>query len=154
MSDQPLFPIPGTDISLLGDEHVRVYRETNGEKGYLWNGAPILLLTTKGRVSGEARTIPIIYTPYGDSFVIIASKGGSPTHPKWYLNIEAEPRVEVQVKADKYEAVARTAPSPEREKIWAEAIKIWPNYNIYQSRTSRQIPVVVIEPKAKIGAAR
>lgn len=146
MSEQSQWkPVPTTDISLLGDEHVRVYRESNGEKGYIWNGAPILLLTTKGRKSGEPRTIPIIYTPYGQSYVIIASKGGSPTHPKWYLNILDDPRVELQVKADRFGAVARTAPSPERERIWAEALKIWPNYDIYQSRTSRQIPVVVLD---------
>ena len=140
-----LKPTPGTDTSLLGDEHVRVYRETNGETGYLWNGAPILLLTMTGRKSGQKRTIPIIYTPVGDKYVIIASKGGSPTHPKWYLNVSDDPNVELQVKADVFKAKARTAQSPEREQLWAEAIKIWPNYDIYQSRTTRQIPVVVLE---------
>lgn len=139
--------VPGTDISLLGADHIRVYRETNGETGYLWNGVPTLLLTMTGRKSGEPRTIPIIFTAVGDSYVIIASKGGSPVHPKWYLNLEADPNVEVQVKAEKFAGVARTAESPERERLWAEAVKTWPNYNIYQSRTSRQIPVVVIERK-------
>ena len=138
--------LPTTDISLLGEEHVRVYRETNGEKGYLWNGAPILLLTTRGRRSGEPRTIPIIFTAYDGGYVIVASKGGSPTHPKWYLNLMSEPRAQVQVKADKFSVVARTADSPERERIWAEAVKVWPSYDIYQSRTSRVIPVVVLEP--------
>jgi deazaflavin-dependent oxidoreductase (nitroreductase family) len=151
MSERPYqTAMPTTDISLLGDEHVRVYRETDGEKGYLWNGAPILLFTTKGRKSGQPRTIPIIFTPHGDSWVIIASKGGSPTHPVWYLNILDDPKVEVQVKGDRYEARARTAVSPEREEIWAEALKIWPSYDIYQSRTTRQIPVVVIEPVRKL----
>jgi deazaflavin-dependent oxidoreductase (nitroreductase family) len=145
-----MVPTPGTDISLLGDDHVRVYRETNGEKGYLWNGVPTLLLTMRGRKSGELRTIPIIYTPVGESFVIIASKGGSPTHPKWYLNILDDPNVEVQVKADRFAAVARTAESPEREQIWAECIKNWPNYDVYQSRTERKIPVVVIDPMRKL----
>ena len=144
---KPLAPIPGTDISLLGENHVRVYRETNGERGYLWNGVTILLLTTTGRVSGEPRTIPIIFTPHGNSFVIIGSKGGSPSHPKWYLNILANPNVEVQVKADKFPAIARTAESPEREQLWLEALKTWPNYDVYQSRTTRLIPVVVIEPR-------
>lgn len=146
MADQSkVTTVPGTDVSLLGAEHVRVYQETNGETGYLWNGVPTLLVTTKGRKSGEPRTIPIIYTPVGDKYVIIASKGGSPTHPKWYLNVEADPHVQVQVKADKFDAIARTAQSPEREQLWAEAVKAWPNYDIYQSRTDRQIPVVVIE---------
>ena len=123
-----------------------MYRETDGERGYLWNGVPTLLLTTKGRKSGEPRTIPIIYTPYEDKYVIIASKGGAPTHPKWYLNLLEEPTVEVQVKANIFKARARTAESSEREALWAEAVKAWPNYNVYQSRTSREIPVVVIEP--------
>src|SRR4030095_443800 len=134
MVQQPITTIPGTDISLLGEEHVRVYRETNGEKGYIWNGVPILLLTTTGRQSGQPRIIPIIFTQVGDSWVIIASKGGSPTHPKWYLNILDDPHVQVQVKGDVFEAVARTAQSPERERIWAETVKTWPNYDIYQSR--------------------
>ncbi|CAN7315039.1 nitroreductase family deazaflavin-dependent oxidoreductase [Phenylobacterium sp. LjRoot225] len=151
MSEQPQAPVyRPADLSLLGPEHVRVYRETNGEQGYIWNGSPILLLTTKGRLSGEPRTIPIIFTPHGDSWVIMGSKGGSPTHPKWYLNILDDPHVQVQVKADIYEAVARTAQSPEREEIWAEAIQNWPNYDVYQSRTERQIPVVVLDPVRKL----
>jgi deazaflavin-dependent oxidoreductase (nitroreductase family) len=141
---------PPTDISLLGDAHVRAYRETDGERGYLWNGVPILLLTTRGRVSGEPRTIPIIFTQVGNAWVIIASRGGSPTHPKWYLNILAEPRVEVQVRADRFDAVARTAESAERELLWAKAIATWPKYDQYQSRTTRLIPVVVLEPKAAL----
>ena len=144
---KPVVPTPGTDTSLLGEAHVRAYRETNGETGYIWNGVPILLLTTTGRKSGEARTIPIIFTPYQDSYVIIASKGGSPVHPKWYLNVLDDPNVELQVKGDRFSALARTAASPEREQIWAECIKAWPNYNVYQSRTTRLIPVVVIERK-------
>lgn len=146
-STQPPTAVPGTDISLLGAEHVKVYRETNGERGYLWNGVPTLLLTTTGRKTGEPRTIPIIFTPHGTSNVIIASKGGSPTHPKWYLNILENSRVQVQVKAETFDAIARTAESPEREQLWAEAVKAWPNYDIYQSRTDRSIPVVVLERK-------
>jgi deazaflavin-dependent oxidoreductase (nitroreductase family) len=135
------------DLSLLGEAHVRAYRETNGETGYMWNGAPILLLTTRGRTSGEPRTIAIIFTKYRDSYVIMGSRGGSPTHPQWYQNILADPNVELQVKAEKFAAVARTAASPERELIWKEALKTWPRYDEYQSRTTRQIPVVVIERK-------
>lgn len=148
MSGKPETPtsVPGTDTSLLGDAHVRVYRETNGEQGYIWNNVTILLITTKGRKSGEPRTIPIIFTPHGRSWIIIASRGGSPTHPKWFLNIEQDPNVQVQVKADRYAAIACSAPSPEREELWEKACRTWPNYNIYQSRTSRQIPVVVIDP--------
>ena len=152
MSAKPETPTstPGTDTSLLGEEHVRVYRETNGERGYIWNNVTILLLTTKGRRSGESRTIPIIFTPHSDGWLIIASRGGSPTHPKWYLNILDDPHVHIQVKAEHYEAVARTAASGERERLWEQCVKTWPNYNIYQSRTSREIPVVVIEPARKV----
>lgn len=135
------------DLSLLGEAHVRAYQETNGERGYIWNGAPALLLTTMGRSSGQPRTIAIIFTKYKDSYVIIASKGGAPEHPKWYLNILADPNVELQVKAEKFAAVARIAESPERETIWAECIKTWPRYNEYQARTTRLIPVVVLDRK-------
>lgn len=148
MADEqkPVISATGADITLIGDEHVRVYRETNGETGYLWNGVPTLLLTFTGRKSGEKRTIPIICTPAGDSYVIIASKGGAPAHPLWYLSVSENPHVEVQVKADRFRAVARTAPSPEREALWAEAVKAWPAFDTYQSRTERVIPVVVLDP--------
>ena len=105
---------------------------------------PPLLVPTKARKSGQPRTIPIIYTPVGDAFVIIASKGGSATHPKWYLNVLEDPNVEVQVKAEVFKGTARTAVSPEREALWAQAGKAWPNYDVYQSRTTREIPVVVL----------
>ncbi|MCB2048840.1 MAG: nitroreductase family deazaflavin-dependent oxidoreductase [Novosphingobium sp.] len=145
--DNPNVTETGADITLVGPEHVKRYQETDGEVGYLWNGSPTLLFTTIGRKSGEPRTNPIIFTPVGDKYVIIASKGGAPAHPAWYLNIQENPNIEVQVKADKFKATARTAESPEREELWAEAIKNWPSFDIYQSRTDRKIPVVVIERK-------
>jgi deazaflavin-dependent oxidoreductase (nitroreductase family) len=147
MSQQPPSASQPTDTTLLGEEHVRVYRETNGETGYLWNGAPILLLTTKGRKSGEPRTIAIIHTPLENGWAIVASKGGSPTHPAWYLNVLDDPNVEVQVKGDVFKATARTAEGQEREALWAASNRTWPKYDLYQSRTDRKIPVVVLEPK-------
>ena len=135
----------GTDISLIGEEHVRRYRETNGETGYLWNGATALLLTTKGRKSGEERTIAIIFKQVGDRYVIIASKGGAPAHPAWYLNILDDPHVTLQIRGEKFSGIARTAEGEEREELWAEALEQWPNYDVYQSRTERKIPVVVVE---------
>lgn len=137
----------GTDISLIGDEHVKRYRETNGETGYLWNGATACLLTTKGRKSGEDRTIAIIFTRVGDRYAIIASKGGSPTHPVWYLNVLADPQVKVQIKGEKFDGIARTAEGAERDELWAASLEQWPNYDVYQSRTDRKIPVVVVERK-------
>jgi deazaflavin-dependent oxidoreductase (nitroreductase family) len=135
----------GTDISLFGEAHIKLYQETGGKEGYLWNGVPTLLLTTKGRKSGEMRTIPIIYVKVGEAYVIIGSQGGAPKHPLWYLNILADPHVKLQVKDEKFDAVARAADSPERERLWAEATRQWPNYDVYQTRTTRKIPVVVIE---------
>ncbi|MDB5446770.1 MAG: hypothetical protein JWQ97_2087 [Phenylobacterium sp.] len=133
------------DLSVFGDGHVRLYRDTHGEQGYIWNGAPILLLTTKGRNSGKMRTTPLIFVSNGDDPVIIASKGGAPEHPDWYQNLAADPHVHVQVKADVFDAVARTAEGPERARLWAEAVKVWPQYDDYQRATEREIPVVVLE---------
>lgn len=138
----------GTDISLLGAEHIRRYRETDGEVGYIWNGVTALLMTSIGRKSGEARTIAIIFTQVGDKSVIIASKGGAPAHPAWYLNIQDDPNVTVQIKGDVFEATARTAEGEERAELWAKCVEQWPNYDVYQSRTERVIPVVVLERKA------
>ena len=134
------------DFTIAGESHVRAYRETGGERGYIWNNATILLLTTTGRKSGEQKTVPLIFVEDGDNYVIIASLGGAPRHPVWYLNIEANPRVTVQVKDKVFDADARTADSPERERLWAKAREAWPQYDDYQAKTSREIPVVVLEP--------
>ena len=140
-------PGTGTDITLLGEDHVRVYRETGGETGYIWNGVTALLMTMTGRKSGEKRTIPIIFTEVDGKYVIIASKGGAPKHPVWYLNVSEDPNVEVQIKNEVFDATARTAEGEERERLWAAAVENWPNYDVYQSRTDREIPVVVLERK-------
>lgn len=147
-SDKPKSaPGTGTDITMINEEHVKAYQETGGETGYLWNGVTALLFTHKGRKSGKVRTNAIIFTGVGDKYVIIASKGGSPTHPGWYHNICADPNVEVQVKDEVFQATARTAESPEREELWAKAVENWPAFETYQSRTDRKIPVVVLERK-------
>ena len=133
------------DYSLFGDEHVRQYVESNGDVGHLWNGAPCLVLWTTGRTSGETRVAPLIYGPRGNDVVIVASKGGAPQHPAWYLNLDANPSVEVQVGADRYAGTARTATGDERDELWKLMIGVWPEYDGYQTRTDREIPVVVIE---------
>ena len=131
---------------LFGDEHVRRYRETGGEVGHIWrHGSKILLLTTAGRTSGEPRTVPLIYENAGDAYVIVASKGGAPEHPGWYRNLVKEPQVELQVKDEVFPARARTATGVERERLWELAAQQWPDYDTYQSRTDREIPVVVLE---------
>jgi len=131
---------------LFGEEHVRRYRETGGEEGYLWrDGVPTLLLTTTGRRSGEERTTPLIFGRDGDRYVVVASKGGAPRHPAWYLNLSAEPQVELQVKDEVFAAAARTADDGERERLWPLMTGIWPAYDEYQAKTERRIPVVILE---------
>jgi deazaflavin-dependent oxidoreductase (nitroreductase family) len=129
---------------LFGDEHVRRYRETDGEEGHDWQGTQTLLLTTKGRKSGEQRTTPLIYGQSGEDYLIVASKGGADEPPAWYLNIEADPEVELQVKADRFNARARTATAEEKPEMWRTMTAHWPQYDEYQSKTSREIPIVVL----------
>ena len=130
---------------LFGQEHVDRYRATDGEEGHDWQGTRTLLLTTKGRRSGEPRTTPLIYAPHGDAFTVVASKGGSPAPPAWYLNLSDEPDVEVQVKDDVFRARARTATAEEKPEMWKTMASEWPAYDEYQSNTEREIPVVVLE---------
>ena len=135
-----------SDTQLFGDEHVRRYVETDGEVGYLWReGAPILILTVTGRKSGTEYSTPLIFGEDGGNYVLVASQGGLPDHPDWYLNLVAEPEVGVQVKADKFRAHARTAENEERDRLWKQMNEIWPHYDEYQTKTERVIPVVVLE---------
>ncbi len=134
-----------SDDNLFGAEHVRVYRETGGERGYHWRGAKVLLLTTTGRTSGEQRTTPLIHGVDGDRWIVIASKGGAPDHPAWYLNLQAEPRIEIQVEGDVIPVLSTTAEGDERSRLWAAMLHQWPAYDEYQSKTDREIPVVVLE---------
>ncbi|WP_327351182.1 nitroreductase family deazaflavin-dependent oxidoreductase [Streptomyces sp. NBC_01304] len=131
---------------LFGEEHVRRYEETDGEVGHIWEkGAPTLILTTKGRKSGADRKFPLIYQEVDGGYVIVASKGGAPAHPDWYLNLQADPQVRVQVLGDKFTARARTAQAAEREALWPKMAAVWPDYDEYQSKTDREIPVVVLD---------
>lgn len=130
---------------LFGEEHVRRYQETDGEVGHEWEGAVTLLLTTVGRRSGKERTTPLIYQPEGDAYVVVASKGGADDHPAWYKNLQANPEVKVQVKGDKFTARARTATPEEKPSLWRKMTSVWPQYDEYQQKTSRDIPVVVLE---------
>jgi deazaflavin-dependent oxidoreductase (nitroreductase family) len=131
---------------LFGEEHVRRYQETNGAEGHDWReGSTVLLLTTTGRKSGRQTTTPLIYGLDGDSPVIVASKGGAPEHPGWYRNILKSPHVDVQIKGEKFHAHPRTAEGEERERLWKLMNGIWPHYDEYQTKTDREIPVVVLE---------
>jgi deazaflavin-dependent oxidoreductase (nitroreductase family) len=126
-------------------EHARRYIETNGEDGHLWEGVPTLLLTTTGRRSGKAFTTPLIYGEDQGRYLVVASRGGAPEHPQWYQNLVAQPEVQVQVRADRFAARARTANPEEKPALWKLMANIWPSYDEYQTRTTRAIPVVILE---------
>ncbi|MFC4585204.1 nitroreductase family deazaflavin-dependent oxidoreductase [Sphaerisporangium corydalis] len=129
---------------LYGKEHVDKYRATDGKEGHDWNGTTVLLLTTTGRKSGEERTSPLIYQKHGDEYVIVASKGGAPQSPDWYHNLDTNPEVEVQVMGDKFRARARTASPEEKPEVWRLMAATWPQYDEYQTKTDREIPVVIL----------
>ena len=126
-------------------EHLKKYQATNGADGHIWNGVPTLLLTTTGRKSKQPIVLPLIYGKDGDRYVIVASRGGAPDHPGWYKNLVAQPAVKLQVAADKFAARASTAKGAERTRLWSVMTKIWPAYDDYQSKTTREIPVVILE---------
>jgi deazaflavin-dependent oxidoreductase (nitroreductase family) len=133
-------------MTLFGDEHVRRYRETDGEEGYVWrNGTHILLLSTTGHKTGKQRTHALIYRDYGDKYLVVASKGGAPKPPAWFVNLENDPDVEVQIKGDTFKARARRATEDEQPDMWRHMTEVWPDYDTYQAKTDRRIPVVVLE---------
>jgi deazaflavin-dependent oxidoreductase (nitroreductase family) len=129
--------------------HLDLYR-ADPDKGHDWNPygkmTQALLLTTVGRKTGKKRTIPLIYKKVGANFVLIGSKGGADQHPLWYRNLVEHPEVEIQVRHDHYRATARTAGGEERAMLWRKMAEVLPQYDEYQERTSREIPVIVLEP--------
>jgi deazaflavin-dependent oxidoreductase (nitroreductase family) len=135
-------------------DHLTRYIATDGQDGYLWDAStrggegmvPTLLLTTRGRKSGKTLTLPLIFGHFGPDYVVVASKGGAPSHPAWYLNLQADPNVSVQVRALKFSARARTAEGTERADLWRRMVEIYAPYERYQAKTPRQIPVVVLAP--------
>jgi deazaflavin-dependent oxidoreductase (nitroreductase family) len=136
--------VSDSDDDLFGEEHVRVYRETGGERGYHWRGTTILLLTTRGRTSGEDRTTPLIHRTDGDRWVIVASKGGAPANPSWFENLQADPEARIEVKGEQIPVLASTAQGEERARLWKLMCEVWPAYADYQTKTEREIPVVVL----------
>jgi deazaflavin-dependent oxidoreductase (nitroreductase family) len=131
---------------LYGKEHVQRYVETDGAEGHQWrNGTTVLILTTTGRRTGRWNSTPLIYREYGDDYLVIASKGGADEPPAWLLNLQAQPTVQVQIKGEKFTARARTATSEEKPDMWRTMTEVWPDYDEYQKKTDREIPVVVLE---------
>jgi deazaflavin-dependent oxidoreductase (nitroreductase family) len=137
---------------LFGEEHTRRYRETDGAVGHDWQGTQTLLLTTTGRKSGEPRELPLIYGRSGDDFLVVASNGGQDKPPAWYVNLRAQPQVEVQVKGDRFKARARVATPEEKAEMWRTMTAEWPAYDDYQKKTDREIPIVVLERDERSGA--
>jgi deazaflavin-dependent oxidoreductase (nitroreductase family) len=133
-------------MALFGQEHVDAYLATDGEEGHDWRGTQTLILTTTGRRSGKQRLTPLIYGRHGDDYLLVASNGGTPQSPDWYFNLTDNPEVEIQVKGEKMRARARTATPAEKPELWPIMTKEWPDYDGYQTKTDRDIPVVVLEP--------
>ena len=138
-------PAPGGRPPGWQQEHARRYMESGGRDGHIWEGVTTLLLTTTGRRSGSSRTTPLIYGQDGDRYLVVASRGGAPAHPDWYENLVAQPEVRVQVMADRFNARARAATPAEKPALWKTMTAIWPAYDEYQTRTAREIPLVIIE---------
>jgi deazaflavin-dependent oxidoreductase (nitroreductase family) len=124
---------------------IEEFRSNDGRVGGMFEGAPMILVTHTGRKSGQEYTTPLVYTRDGDDYVVIASKGGADTHPVWYLNIQANPRVRVEVGNEAFDAVARIHDDgPERDRLYAAQAELMPNFKAYAENTDRRIPVVVL----------
>ena len=132
-------------VELFWRVHPTLYRWSGGRIGGALRGMPVLLLTTTGRKTGAARTTALTYLPRGDDFVVIASVLGEPRHPAWWLNLAANPNASVQVGAARHAVRARQAEGEEREALWRAVVAKTPDYDEYKARTSRRIPVVVLE---------
>ena len=125
-------------------EHMRNYLATDGANGHIWRGVPTLLLTTIGSKSGEERMLPLIYGEDDGDYVIVASKGGFAEHPAWYNNLIVQPKVQVQVAADKFSATALAIDGARRQELWNMMAEVWPLYIEYQQKTDRHIPIVAL----------
>jgi deazaflavin-dependent oxidoreductase (nitroreductase family) len=141
-SDDEVFDSPTGWVK----SHIKTYVESDGKKGHLWRGLPTLLLTTQGRKSGKLRRTALIYGKDGKNYLLVASNGGDANHPSWYLDLSANPDVELQVGTEKFHARARTAASEEKTKLWKIMSKIFPTYDRYQAKAGREIPLVILEP--------
>jgi len=126
--------------------HQFIYERTGGRIGRRLGNAPMLLLETKGRKTGRPRTVALLYHRDVDDYVVVGSKGGSDAPPAWLLNLQATPKVRVQIGTERFTARARIAGADERRRLWAELTRLWPNYDRYQTQTAREIPVVILTP--------
>ena len=143
MSDDNYEPSPKEFIA----GHVEQYLSTNGEQGFEMQGAGVIVLTTTGRRTGKVRRKPLIRVPHEEGYLVVASLGGAPEHPVWYLNLLAEPDITIQDRAEVHKLRARTATPGEKATLWPLAVEQWPDYANYQASTDRDIPVVICEPR-------
>ena len=134
-----------TQINDFNQRIIEEFRANGGETFGPFKGRPLLLLTTTGAKSGKERTTPLVYTRDGDRVVVIASKGGAPNHPAWFHNLSANPEVTVELGTEKFKAKASVAEGEERDRLYAAQAAMMPAFNEYQEKTSRRIPVVVLE---------
>jgi F420H(2)-dependent quinone reductase len=128
-------------------EQVRLYEATGGAEGSNLEGQPCVILTTRGRKTGKLRKTPLIRVEHDGTYAVVASLGGAPKHPVWYLNLSADPEVVLQDGADVMELRARTASAEEKAEWWPRATAVWPPYDEYQASTDRDLPVVILEPR-------
>ena len=135
------------DFSLFGAEHVRQYEATGGKVGHDWNGTTCLVLRTIGRKSGQVRKFPLIYGRDGTNYVVVASKGGADENPGWYENLLAHPDIEIQVQDKVIPVKARTGTAADKARVWSTMTSQWPDYDNYQTKTKREIPVVLLSPR-------
>ena len=136
-------------LTLFSRLHAALYRLSGGRLGgHFAKGAPVLLLTTTGRTSGKRRTTPLLYVEDAGRYIIIASVGGAPKHPAWYLNLQADPAASIQIGKRTIAVTASTAPAEERARLWLLATTMYAGYDGYQAKTEREIPVVILAPAA------
>lgn len=137
----------------FNDHTIAEFRENEGKVGGFFSGATMLLLHTKGAKTRQPRTNPLVYLPDGDRYVVIASKGGAPTHPDWYFNLLADPNVDIEVGTERVPVRARVITGPERDELYARQVERRPGFADYEKKTTRTIPVIALEPVAE-GAGR
>jgi deazaflavin-dependent oxidoreductase (nitroreductase family) len=130
---------------LFGQEHIERYEATDGQEGHEWENTQTLILTTTGAKTGEQRKAPLIYAEHDGDYLVVASKGGDPKPPAWYVNLKKDPHAEVQVLGEKFAVTARDATPDEKPELWKIMTAEWPAYDEYQTKTDREIPVVVLE---------
>jgi len=143
MADENYAPSPWEPVAA----HVDRYLATGGAEGFEWNGAQCIVLSTRGRKSGAIRRSPLIRVADGDRYLVVASMGGAPKHPQWFLNILDDPDVTVHDRDQVHELRARVASPDEKAALWPLAVAQWPAYDEYQAKTDRDIPLVICEPR-------